>query len=136
MKKFISILFTVGLVFSALIGFLHFFAPYAFEWYSYIPDAPKEVIRSVDYINFFFSLMLTGFSLIILYLKKRIFAGSREIFLFYAFLTFTWLCRVIITIILPWPLKNLQPWLLVGFSTEFIFTLIPLVYLIKSKTIK
>jgi len=135
MKKLISVLFNVGLLFSSIIGFLHFFAPYAFGWYSYIPDAPKEIYASIDYVNFFFSLLLTGLSIILLFMKKKIFAGSKDIFIFYVFLVFTWFCRVLITILIPWP-TALQTWLLVGFSTEFILTLMPMVYLIQSKAIQ
>jgi magnesium-transporting ATPase (P-type) len=135
MKKLFSVMFSVGLIISSVVGFLHFFAPYAFEWYGYIPDAPEAITVSVDYINFFFSLLLTGFSIILLLMKKKIFTGSKEIFVFYGFLVFTWLCRVIITVIIPWP-SSLQTWLLVGFGTEFILTFLPLWYLLQSKIIQ
>jgi magnesium-transporting ATPase (P-type) len=135
MKKLASITFYTGLIISAIIGFLHFFAPYAFGWYSYIPDAPKEIFAAIDYVNFFISLLLFGLSAILLFLKKRMFAGSGEIFIFYVFLVFTWFCRIIITLVIPWP-SSLQTWLLVGFSTEFILTLVPAVYLLWSKTIQ
>jgi hypothetical protein len=135
MKKLASITFYTGLIISAIIGFLHFFAPYAFGWYSYIPDAPKEIFAAIDYVNFFISLLLFGLSAILLFLKKRMFAGSGEIFIFYVFLVFTWFCRIIITLVIPWP-SSLQIWLLVGFSTEFILTLVPAVYLLWSKTIQ
>jgi hypothetical protein len=135
MKKLAGITFYTGLIISAIIGFLHFFAPYAFGWYSYIPDAPKEIFAAIDYVNFFISLLLFGLSAILLFLKKRMFAGSGEIFIFYVFLVFTWFCRIIITLVIPWP-SSLQIWLLVGFSTEFILTLVPAVYLLWSKTIQ
>lgn len=135
MKKLFSALFSTSLILSSIIGLLHFFAPYAFEWYSFIPDAPQEIYASIDYVNFFFSLLLLGFSLILLFMKNKIFAGSKEIFVFYIFLVFTWLCRVLITFVIPWP-TSLQTWLLVGFSTEFILTLMPMVYLLRSKTIQ
>ncbi len=128
-------MFCVGLILSALIGFLHFFAPYAFGWYSYIPDAPEEIYASVDYVNFFFSLLLTGLSLIVLVFHKKIMSGNKDLFIFYMFLVFTWLCRVLITFVIPWP-TALQTWLIVGFSTEFILVLLPMIYLLQSKTIK
>lgn len=134
MRRLSSILFSVGLVISSLAGILHFFAPYGFAWYSYIPEAPREIYASIDYVNFFFSLLLTGLSLILLYFKKNIFEGSREIFIFYVFLVFTWLCRVLITIVIPWP-TSLQIWLIVGFLTEFIIILIPAIYLLRYKKI-
>ena len=128
MKKLANITFFAGAVISALIGFLHFFVPYAFNWYSYILDFPKEIFAAIDYVNFFISLLLFGLSVILLFLKKKLFAGSGEIFIFYIFLVFTWFCRIIITLVVPWP-SHLQTWLLVGFITEFILTLLPAVYL-------
>ena len=134
MKKSASVLFSVSLIISAIIGFLHFFAPYAFGWYSYIPDAPKEIYASIDYINFIFSLLLTGLSIIVLFMKKKIFGGSKDIFVFYAFLVFTWFCRVIITFVVPWP-TPFQTWLIVGFSTEFALILLPMIYLLRRRTV-
>lgn len=125
-----SVLFTVGIVISATVGFLHFFAPYAFQWYSYIPDAPAEIYASVDYVNFFFSLQRMGLSVIVLLFKRRLFAGSREALVVYCFLVTTWLCRVLVTVIVPWP-TALQSWLLVGFLTEFVIVLVPAVYLVQ-----
>lgn len=132
MKKLSSFLFSLGLIIGALVGFGHFFAPYVFEWYSYIPNAPREITASIDYINFFFSLLLTGLSLILLFFKKSAFAGSREVITFYSFLVLTWLSRVVVTIVVPWP-SALQKWLIIGFLTEFIITLIPAIYLYKLK---
>ena len=135
MKRLAGVIFYIGLTISAVIGFLHFFAPYAFAWYSYIPEAPREIIAAIDYINFFISLLLFGLSTILLFLKKRIFTGSGEIFVFYVFLVFTWFCRIIITLVIPWP-SSLQTWLLAGFCIEFILTLLPAVYLLWNKTIQ
>ncbi|CEG25451.1 hypothetical protein [Bacillus sp. B-jedd] len=132
MRKISSVLYTVGLVISSLVGLLHFFAPYVTEWYSYIPDAPLEIYASIDYVNFFFSLLLTGLSLILLVFKKKIYQGSREVFVFYAFLVFTWFCRVLITIVIPWP-TPLQKWLIVGFLSEFMIVFIPAIYLFNYK---
>jgi hypothetical protein len=134
-KKLCGVLFSTGLVISAFVGVLHFFVPYAFAWYSYIPNAPREIYASIDYVNFFFSLLLTGFSIILLFFKRRIFDGSREGIVFYIFFVFTWFCRVLITLVIPWP-TSLQIWLIVGFSTEFIITLIPVAYLTRMNSKK
>ena len=58
MKKIAEVSFAVACIISLLVGMLHFFAPYAFGWYSYIPDAPTEIIQSVNYVNFCFYLFL------------------------------------------------------------------------------
>ena len=117
-------LYTAGLVLSALVGVLHFFAPYAFAWYAYIPDAPREITVSIDYINFLFSVMLTGLSVILLCLRRRAFEGSTEVLAFYVFLVFVWLCRVLVSLVVPWP-TPLQTWLLTGVVTIFVLLLLP-----------
>ncbi|MBU0528301.1 hypothetical protein KKF86_00875, partial [bacterium] len=78
--KFANIILIVGLLISCAFGVWHFFIPYQFHWYSYIPSAPREIIVSIDWINFFFSLFLTGNSLILLFFYKQIVA--KEIFIF------------------------------------------------------
>lgn len=130
--KMIRGMYTLGLVISLLIGIWHFFVPYMFSWYSYIPDVPIQIKVSIDYINFFFSLLLAGNSLSLLCLKKRIFAGNREALVFYSFLVFVWLCRVIIIIILPWNgvYDLMFMGQLVGFTVLFIIMLIPMLKLI------
>lgn len=105
-----------------------FFAPYAFRWYSYIPDAPKEIIAAIEYVNFSISLLLFGLSTMLMFMKRNIFAGSLVSFAFHVFLIFTWFCRIVITCAVPWP-SSLKHWLLAGYSTEFILTLLPAVCL-------
>lgn len=121
-------LYIAGLVLSSSVGLLHFFAPYAFAWYSYIPDAPLEIHISIDYVNFLFSLLLTGLSLILLCLARRAFEGSVEAVIFYTFLALVWLSRVFVALVLPWP-TSLHTWLLVGALTFLGIMLIPAVYL-------
>ena len=86
--KFINAVLIAGLLVSCAFGIWHFFIPYQFRWYSYIPSAPKEIIVSVDWINFFFSLFLTGNSLMLLLFYKRIIEKEIVCFSFYGFLTF------------------------------------------------
>lgn len=132
MKKTVDIIFYMGMIISIVVGVLHFFVPYAFELYSYIPDAPKEIYVTIDYINFFFSLLLFGFSTLILFMKRKLFNKQKEIFYFYLFLVFTWVCRLIITIIIPWP-TQLQTWLLVAFSIQVALMIIPMIYLLRNQ---
>lgn len=128
MRRLSSILYSVGLVISSVIGGLHFFAPYAFGWYSYIPDAPAEIYASIDYINFFFSLLLAGLSALLLFFKRQAFAGSAEVLAFFTFLVATWAGRVVITLVIPWP-TSLQVWLVTAFATQFLILLVPAWYL-------
>lgn len=128
MKKTARIFFNIACIIGLTVGIMHFFAPYAFKWYSYIPDAPKEIYQSINYVNFCFSLLLAGISVLLITVQKRLFEGQKELKIFYAFYVLVWLARVIIQIVWAWP-SGLQIWLVVAFTLEFIFTLIPLVYL-------
>ena len=134
MKKISKVLFNIACIIGVLLGIWHLFVPYLSQWFSYIPNAPTEIIQSINYINFCFSFMLAGFSLLLIIVQKRLFDGLKELKAFYAFFTLIWLSRVIIQLIWPWP-SNLQLWLVIAFSMEFIFTLIPMIYLIRNAPI-
>jgi len=131
MKKIAIVFFNVACIIGSLVGIWHFFVPYSSNWFSYIPDAPIEIYQSINYVNFCFSFLLVGLNLILMTVQKKLFAGSKELNLFYVFFVLVWFSRVIIQLIWPWP-SSLQLWLVIGFTTEFIFTLIPLIYLLKN----
>ncbi|MBP1919186.1 hypothetical protein [Youngiibacter multivorans] len=128
MKKVATVSLIVACIISLLVGILHFFAPYAFGWYSYIPDAPVEIYQSVNYINFCFSFLLAGISLLLMLVRKRLFEGSSELMMFYFFFVLVWLSRIVIQLL--WP-SGLQVWLVTAFTVQFIFTLVPMFYLIR-----
>jgi len=130
MKKTVMILFNVACIIGCVIGVWHFFVPYFNKWYSYIPNAPIEIYQSINYINFCFSFLLTGISLLLIIVQKQLFSDSNESKIFYIFFVLVWLSRVIIQFIWPWP-SSLQTWLIIGFTVEFILTLIPIIYLLK-----
>jgi hypothetical protein len=71
MKKIVIVIFNIACILSCMAGILHFGAPYFFNWYSYIPDAPIEIYQSINYINFCFSFLLAGFSLMLLICKRN-----------------------------------------------------------------
>jgi hypothetical protein len=131
MKKIVMIFFNIACMISGMVGILHFFAPHFFNWYSYIPDAPIEIYQSFNYINFCFSFLLAGFSLLFLIVQRKLFDDSKELNIFYAFFTLIWFSRIIIQLIWPWP-SSLQLWLVIAFTMEFIFTLIPMIYFLKN----
>lgn len=130
MKRIIMVFFNIACIISCMVGIWHFFAPYAFKWYSYIPDAPIEIYQSINYINFCFSFLLTGISVLLIIVQKQLFANLKELKIFYVFFVLVWLLRVIIQIIWPWP-SSLQILLVIGFTMEFIFALIPMIYFLK-----
>ena len=126
-----KVLFNVACIISCIVGVMHFFAPYSFGWYSYIPDAPIEIIQSINYVNFCFSFLLAGFSLILLLMQRQLFSGMKELNMLYVFFVLVWLSRVIIQIVWPWP-SSLQTWLVVAFIIEFIFAAIPMIYFFRN----
>lgn len=131
MKKMEKALFNIACTIGVLVGIWHFFAPYLSRWFSYIPNAPTEVFQSINYINFCFSFMLAGISLLLIIVQKKLFDGSKELRSFYAFFILIWFSRIVIQLIWPWP-SNLQLWLVVAFSMEFIFTIIPMIGMIRN----
>jgi hypothetical protein len=130
MKKIAIVFFNVACIISSVVGIWHFFVPYISHWFSYIPDAPIEIYQSINYVNFCFSFLLVGLSVILMIVQKKLFSGSKELNILYVFFVFLWLSRVIIQLIWPWP-SSLQLWLVIGFATEFIFTLIPMSFLLR-----
>ena len=135
MKK-IKLLYYIGIALSMLVGIWHFFVPYMFQWYSYIPNEYGNLIVGIDWTNFFFSLLLTGISLLLILFCNKVFNGNGELFVFYGFLIFVWFCRVIITFIEPWPLEPIA-WAAYGQQIAafviFIVQLIPFIYLLKQR---
>lgn len=133
MKKTALIFFNISCIISLAVGALHFGVPWLFEWYSYVPDAPVELIQSINYVNFCFSFLLAGLSLLLIIVQKRLFSGFHELKLFYVFFVLVWLARVFTQIVWPWP-SNLQFWLVFAFTVEFILSFIPMMYLFKKPT--
>jgi len=133
-KQIMAVLYIIGLSLSALVGLWHFSVPYLFQWYTYIPNEYKSLIVGIDWINFFFSLLLTGYSLLLIILRKKVFSKNKEIFIMYGFMVFVWFCRVIITFINPWPLEPVA-WVAYGQQIAafviFLLQLVPFVYLLR-----
>jgi len=131
-----KVMYLMGLTLSALVGIWHFFVPYLYQWYSYIPNEYKTLIVGIDWTNFFFSLLLTGHSILLIIMKERIFNKNKEMFIMYGFMVFVWFCRAAITFINSWPLEPIA-WIAYGqqIATFIIFLLqfIPFVYLLRKK---
>ena len=90
MKKGIRILYFVTVVISALVGLWHFFVPWMFQWYDYLPMQYENLIVGIDYTNYCFSLLLLGLSVMLILLGKRALDMNREVIYFYFFLTVPW----------------------------------------------
>ena len=106
MKKGLQILYYVSVVISALMGLWHFFVPWMFQWYDYLPTQYRNLIVGIDYTNYCFSLLLFGLSVMLILLGKRALAMNREVIYFYFFLTVVWIFRACLaSFIEPWPLQ-------------------------------
>ena len=105
MKKSIRILYYITVITSALVGLWHFFVPWMFQWYDYLPMQYENLIVGIDYTNYCFSLLLFGLSVMLIFLGKRALELNKEVIYFYLFLAVVWLFRACLaTFIEPWPL--------------------------------
>lgn len=130
--KAVKTLYYTGLGLSLLVGIWHFFVPYMFQWYSYIPEQYENLTVGIDWVNFFFSLLLTGLSAILILMGKKMFAKNHETMVFYGFSVFVWLARVVVALVHPWPVEP-NAWAsygqLIASIVIFVIQLIPLLVL-------
>lgn len=106
MKKGVCILYYITVAASALVGLWHFFVPWMFQWYDYLPMQYENLIVGIDYTNYCFSLLLFGLSVMLIILGNRALSLNKEVGYFYYFLTVVWLFRACLaTFIEPWPLE-------------------------------
>ena len=106
MRKGIRVLYFITVVTSALVGLWHFFVPWMFQWYDYLPTQYENLIVGIDYTNYCFSLLLFGLSLMLLFFGKKALDLNREVVYFYFFLTVVWIFRACLaSFIEPWPLQ-------------------------------
>ena len=106
MKKWTRVLYYFTVVLSALVGLWHFFVPWMFQWYDYLPTQYRNLIVGIDYTNYCFSLLLFGLSLMLAVLGRKVLSLNKDVAYFYYFLTFVWIFRACLaSFIEPWPLQ-------------------------------
>ena len=106
LRKGIRVLYYFTVVVSMLVGLWHFFVPWMFQWYDYLPKQYENLIVGIDYTNYCFSLLLFGLSLMLTILGRKVLSLNREVTYFYYFLTVVWLFRACLaSFIEPWPLQ-------------------------------
>lgn len=106
MKKSNKILYYVTVTISMFVGLWHFFVPWMFQWYDYLPMQYKNLIVGIDYTNYCFSLLLFGLSFMLLLLGRKALSLNKEVIYFYYFLTVVWVFgAALATFIEPWPLE-------------------------------
>lgn len=105
MNKGNRVIYYITVVVSALVGLWHFFVPWMFRWYDYLPMQYENLIVGIDYTNDCFSLLLSGLSLMLIILGKKALDLNKEVIYFYFFLTVVWIFRACLaSFIEPWPL--------------------------------
>ena len=105
-KKGVCVLYYITVVTSALVGLWHFFVPWMFQWYDYLPMQYENLIVGIDYTNYCFSLLLFGLSVMLIILGKQALDLNKEVIYFYYFLTVVWLFRACLASFTePWPLE-------------------------------
>ncbi|MGL4736023.1 MAG: hypothetical protein ACRCW2_01095 [Cellulosilyticaceae bacterium] len=127
MRRYKEISYTLAMVISIVVGIWHFCVPYLYSWYDYLPGIPDILRVSIDWINFFFSLFLVGYSVLLLLVRKEFFERNRVVYLFYNFFVVIWICRVGITIVHNWGWNIMVMGYLIAFSVELMLLLIPLI---------
>jgi hypothetical protein len=106
MKKWIQILYYFTVVVSTLVGLWHFFVPWMFQWYDYLPTEYENLIVGIDYTNYCFSLLLFGLSLMLIVLGRKVLSQNKDVTYFYFFLNAVWIFRACLaSFIEPWPLQ-------------------------------
>ena len=136
LKKGIRILYFITVVTSALVGLWHFFVPWMFQWYDYLPMQYENLIVGIDYTNYCFSLLLLGLSVMLIVLGKRALAMNHEVIYFYFFLTVVWIFRACLaSFVEPWPLEPIPAAAigqLIASDVQAVLMLIMSVYFIKA----
>lgn len=106
MRKVLASLYYITVITSALVGLWHFFVPWMFRWYDYLPMQYENLIVGIDWTNLCFSLLLFGISVILTILGKRALNLNKEVIYFYFFLSVVWIFRACLAVFIdPWPLE-------------------------------
>ena len=72
MNKGIEFLYYISVVISALVGLWHFFVPWMFQWYDYLPMQYENLIVGIDYTNYWDRLYELLFFFAAVWLKRHI----------------------------------------------------------------
>ncbi len=70
-----------------MVGLWHFFVPRMFNWYDYLPMQYENLIVGIDYVNYCFSALLLGSSLVLILLGKSALSLNYETLVFHTMLT-------------------------------------------------
>src|SRR4030066_2270805 len=126
MNLLVKILVMIGSSASIGFGIWHFFAPKAWNWYSYIDINATELVAAVRAINAFFSLSLVLFGIVNILLIYGDKSNRYSIIVMLAATCILWLTRGSFQVI--YPQGSMYPVLPYGMLSAFV--IITLCYLI------
>ena len=96
-----KVLYYTGMTMSMLMGVWHFFVPWMFQWYSYIPSEYEVLKVSINWVNLCFSLFLFGISLIMLLGGKKVLAYNKEANVWLSYGQFVGSILIMIMMLIP-----------------------------------
>ena len=123
----LKISFFIGIGLSTGVGVWHFFIPSIYKWHKYIPDVPKWLWVAINWCNIFFSICLTGLSILLFVFQREVFGKGIVAISFYSLLILIWFFRVIITAFYNWGHDLVWKFQLVVPIILFLILLMPLV---------
>lgn len=127
-----QVILNIGLVISAVFGLGHFIIPAVFNWSSFMGDIPRYIVVSVEWVNFILSLLLSGYSILLIAFQNRIKQKEKTALSFFGFLVFVYLVKSIMTIVNPWGMAVGDIIEISSSILEFVLLLIPFIYYMKT----
>lgn len=77
-----------------------------YDWYDYLPMQYENLIVGIDYINYCFSALLLGTSLVLILLGKSALTLNLETLVFHTMLTVIWVFRACLSLFIePFPME-------------------------------
>lgn len=77
-----------------------------FNWYDYLPMQYENLIVGIDYVNYCFSALLLGSSLVLIILGKSALSLNYETIVFHTMLTLIWVFRACLSLFIePFPME-------------------------------
>jgi phosphoglycerol transferase MdoB-like AlkP superfamily enzyme len=125
------VVLNIGLVVSAVFGLGHFIIPAVFDWSNLMSGVPRYIVVSVEWINLILSLLLSGYSILLIVFQKRIKQKEKTALTFFGFLVFVYLVKSIMTIVNPWGMAVADTIEISSSILEFILLLLPFIYYLK-----
>ncbi|MDH5680809.1 MAG: hypothetical protein OEZ36_04420 [Spirochaetota bacterium] len=130
-----KVLMRAGSVMMLGFGLWHFFVPSIHNWFSYIPEAPSELLKAIRAANFFLSLELCVFGVMGITLSLMITTNRKAVLLYLLLMSGLWIIRAFYQLVEPQG-GALALWIQVLLNGSFLLTallfIVPLLLLIRT----